>query len=531
MTSKKILACSLLSCLLLSACEKWNLEQKDFIEVALIDTEVFSIDSVRMSGLIEGLVVGPITDHGFLWTTQEQTVPSIFFNDGIRSLGVKTIDDEKSFADVVNLIPNTPYVARAYATVDGEHYVYSAAQRFHTGTGSVSTLELHYEGGHSLAARGRLFGTEKGVIATQHGFCWSTVNPRPTLSNQAINLGLRIKDEAFSTNIPNLEENKITYVRAYAVINLDFKVDTVFGEVLAFDGNLNFWTRRTDFGGVARGQAAGFSIEGKGYLGFGFASTGEIAADFWEYDPQTDSWTQKADFAGEPSVGPTTFSIDGRGYVYAPSNKFPYGKQFWEYDPVSDQWTRKADFGGEGRDASVGFSIGPKGYIGLGFNESVGAGALKDFWEYDAQTDQWSRKADFGGEERQAAAGFSIEGKGYVCAGMLSDFSLKNDFWEYDPQTDRWTQKADFGGEPRLLPFGFSIGAKGFVGAGGLDTRLYSKDLWEYDPSNDRWVKRADFGGGARFGAVGFSIDGRGYAGTGQNAERLFTADFWEFDP
>lgn len=79
---------------------------------------------------------------------------------------------------------------------------------------------------------------------------------------------------------------------------------------------------------------------------------------------------------------------------------------------------------------AVGFSIGSKGYIGTGVTSSN----IKDLWEYDPNTNVWSRKSDFGGEARDWAVGFSIGNKGYIGTGAKNDSSyFYNDFWEYTP--------------------------------------------------------------------------------------------------
>ena len=53
--------------------------------------------------------------------------------------------------------------------------------------------------------------------------------------------------------------------------------------------------------------------------------------------------------------------------------------------PGNNVWTKKADFGGNARNQAVGFSIGNKGYIGtgIGIGFSNGYECLRDFWEYD----------------------------------------------------------------------------------------------------------------------------------------------------
>jgi N-acetylneuraminic acid mutarotase len=188
----------------------------------------------------------------------------------------------------------------------------------------------------------------------------------------------------------------------------------------------------------------------------------------------------------------------------------------------SDEWVRKADFGGAARQGAVGFSIGSKGYIGTGGTSAAGT-PLADFWEYNPITDVWTQKANFGGGNRRDAVGFSIGNKGYLGTG--SNGTTQQDFWEYNPATNIWTAKASVGGGARSNAVGFSIGNKGYIGTGSN-----KEDFWEYDTTANVWSQKAIVGGGTRTNAVGFAIGNRGYIGTGLNGSTK-KADFWEYDP
>jgi len=297
----------------------------------------------------------------------------------------------------------------------------------------------------------------------------------------------------------------------------------------------NIWTQKADYAGGTISSAAGvgFSIGNRGYIGTGI----DAGRFFWEYDPQTDEWTQKADFGGGSRTYSVGFSINGKGYIGTGSGGMSGSKDFWEYDTINDTWTRKADFPGEARHGAVGFSIGEKGYIGTGETGYISGDVyypsyFKDFWEYDPQTDEWTQKADFPGEARHGAVGFSIGEKGYIGTGSYwnySGYSVRfRDFWEYDPNTDTWSQKANFAGSSCSGAGGFSISDKGYIGTGYSGS--YRKDLWEYDPQTDEWTQKADFPGEARSGAIGFPIGNRGYVGAGKSSSTSF-GDFWEYDP
>ena len=295
------------------------------------------------------------------------------------------------------------------------------------------------------------------------------------------------------------------------------------------------WTKKADFGGIGRTEAVGFTIDSKGYI-----VTGEkydngfyiCNRDLWEYDPSNNVWSQKADFGGVGRYSAVGFSIGLKGYVgWGLTSPFSYIGDFWEYDPVANVWSQKADLGSSGiREAATGFSIGSKGYMGTGTNHNNADGIrLKDFWEYNPAKDTWTRKADFAGVARCAAAGFTINSKGYIGTGISETTSL-SDFWEYNPLNDMWTQKAAFGGGVRMSAVGFSIGLKGYIGTGFDEGSNLKSDFWEYSVENDSWMKKADFSGATRGNATGFSIGTKGYIGTGWATGDIHLKDFWEYD-
>ncbi len=196
----------------------------------------------------------------------------------------------------------------------------------------------------------------------------------------------------------------------------------------------------------------------------------------------------------------------------------------------ADGWIQKADNGGQERDAAVGFSINGKGYIGTGGTNYEGIS--QTFWEYDPTFDSWTQVADLPGAARFLAAGFSIDSLGYVGTGNISPGTngFTADFWEFNPVTNSWTQKADFAGGKRENAFGFSLNGKGYIGCGDKFP-AYKNDLWEYDPASDTWAQKADYGGGKTINATGFCINGKAYIGTGYSMNLVWKKDFWEYDP
>jgi len=135
-------------------------------------------------------------------------------------------------------------------------------------------------------------------------------------------------------------------------------------------------------------------------------------------------------------------------------------------------------------------------YAGTSYGDTVSFRTLKS----------WTQINGFIGIERAGAVGFAIGAKGYLGTGFRTEKSrlYLKDFWEYNPQTNQWTQKADFGGEARSSAVGFAIGTKGYIGTGSGNV-VVLKDFWEYNPASNQWSRKADFGGVGRFNSVGFN--------------------------
>jgi N-acetylneuraminic acid mutarotase len=279
------------------------------------------------------------------------------------------------------------------------------------------------------------------------------------------------------------------------------------------------WTRIADYPGDAISSVGfSFSINGKGYVGASGAANGSLPSKaFFEYDPLNNAWTQKQDFAGTARVDAAGFVINGKGYMGTGEGGQAIFKDFWEYDPINNAWTQKKDFGGGLRSGATGFSIGQKGYMGMGVNSLAGGAErhTKDFWEYDVEANTWTAIADLPSTARAHAYGFSIDTKGYVGGGANVDGLISDDqinLWEYTP-ANGWIRKADSpisaGGEGQVA---FVINAKAYIG---------SSFFYAYDPIADKWTEKATPGG--FFRGAGFAIGNYGYAGLGLGGLKRFS--------
>jgi len=278
--------------------------------------------------------------------------------------------------------------------------------------------------------------------------------------------------------------------------------------------------------------AFGFSIGNKGYIGSGVSSNG-FPADFVEFDPTTNKWTKKGDFPGGSRYGAVSFTIGNKGYLCLGNSQSI--KDLWEYEPATDKWSRKADLPLSSTLYSgttvTGFSIGNKGYVG------VFCGSLQ-LYEYNPEQDVWTKKAELSTGNRTGAIAFSIGNKGYVGLGIKlnkdQSNTFMNDLWEYNPETNAWTRKADFPGGGRGAAVAFTINDKGYVGAGisshNYIDSAFKNDLWQYDSVDDTWTLLDLTGLTGRSQAVGFSIGNSGYIGVGFNLIRShYSCDFERF--
>lgn len=181
----------------------------------------------------------------------------------------------------------------------------------------------------------------------------------------------------------------------------------------------------------------------------------------------------------------TGFSIGTKGYIGTGQY---YNNDFWEYNPSGDSWTKKADFPGSARSDAAGFSIGTKGYIGTGYDgneyydaatDQIHIGEKNDFYEYDASSDTWIKKADFPFSARDAV-GFSIGSKGYIGTGFQSSYGNSyyfSGFYEYTPGTRTSvsppTVTTMSAGQPGGIIFSTGATLNATVNANGGSTSVY----------------------------------------------------------
>lgn len=203
------------------------------------------------------------------------------------------------------------------------------------------------------------------------------------------------------------------------------------------------------------------------------------------------------------------------------------------YEPIT--FNRLSKIPGVGRSAAVSFVIGNKAYVALGRN-SDRSGQLNDCWEYNPDSDKWTRKADFPGKARVKAAAIAINGKAYVGLGFdlnypvyaKQDSSYLRDFWEYDPENNSWTRKADFPSYATDACVTYVYNNEIYFAA-GFNGYGFMNECWQYNPGTDKWTRMPDFKVYPRFGGVVCSDSTHIYYGTGYRTYN--ENDWWVFQP
>lgn len=295
----------------------------------------------------------------------------------------------------------------------------------------------------------------------------------------------------------------------------------------------NFWTKKANFGGLKRERAVSFSVGNYGYAGMGEDTASIVHNDLWVYDPTLDTWSQVASLPGSSRRNAISFTIDTLAYVGTgidASESFAGNllKDFWEYNPNSNVWTQKTDYPGAfgfGVYFATGFAVDSKGYICGG---KIGPSSyVSDLWEYKPSANTWLQRANFPGGVRYQHTSLVIALKAYVGLGTDENVN-KNDWWEYNPGTNVWTQMNDFPGAARASVSTFTLGARGYVMCGSNGG--FFDDLWEYNQYWDSWTVRSSLPGAGRRNCISFAINNIGYAGLGKGSGGI-KQSFYEYTP
>ena len=186
---------------------------KDGIPVLIThDVSDITATSAKCSGNITDDGGFAVTERGFCWSTHPE--PTLENNDPHIAAGSGTGEFS---ATITDLMPNTSYHIRAYATDStGETYYAQNGKIFTTEDGlpSVTTGNVTDITTTSATCSGNVTD-DGGFAVTECGFCWST-SPNPTLENNDPHIAAGSGTGEFSVTLTELDENTKYYVCAYA---------------------------------------------------------------------------------------------------------------------------------------------------------------------------------------------------------------------------------------------------------------------------------------------------------------------------
>ena len=315
------------------------------------------------------------------------------------------------------------------------------------------------------------------------------------------------------------------------------------------------WSKVSSFGGrPTRGGASYFVMNDLAYVGLGYNSQSKKLTDMWVYDAAKDSWDalDSLPLGVRGRSHATAFAIDGKAYIcggrtFNAEERVEYLNEVWMFDPSKSKgsmWTQMKNFPFLARADAFGGAVSGKGYMGGGQDAD---GTFRDFYEYDPNSDTWTKADDVFGSKRAGAFCFVMDDKLYVGSG-IDNGSYLRDFGYYDPAQGRWIDRRkiwnstdesfddDYKDIPRAFGVAFVLNGKAYITTGGTSS------TWEYDPLTDWWKQRTSFeasGGASRIDAVAFTVYNSRqqkimpYVGTGSAGTTSSTRydDMWTFDP
>ncbi|MDO1447256.1 hypothetical protein Q0590_13380 [Rhodocytophaga aerolata] len=386
-------------------------------------------------------------------------------------------------------------------------------------------------------ARGTLSEVSKSA-AEEYGIVWGT-SPEPDMSGSKKPVPYTVGVYTFSLPLEDLIIGLTYYVRAYVRNNSQ----TAYSKTISFVHQGPFVWRLLPSVSWSDRQHTAYSTAVNGGV-FVIRPLNQIDTEVWLYIPRSDTWF-KRDNLNTPSsrYDPLLITLNKFG---GEATFIAGGYQINENVPERNVYLRDCfgfDLYGNGKgwdyfDFPFGnsllthFVIDNRAY-------ALSMNTRRDFAEF-LNGVIWNVKKPFPGNFLGRYVSFSVGTKGYVLVESTGTTAPTKDFYEYDPDTDTWTKKADFPGRDRMNGVAFAVDGKGYYGAGQAKDAIEGlRDLWQYDPKEDTWKKFADFPGVGNVRLIANTIEDKVYMGLGfgleastAGAEQYSRAyDYWEFSP
>lgn len=242
------------------------------------------------------------------------------------------------------------------------------------------------------------------------------------------------------------------------------------------------------------------------------------------FDSSNETWTP-FNLPGNAGQFPKAFSISDKGYAVLENG-------FYEYDPNSNNWTKKADFPDNivRNDYTFTMSFDQVGFIGFCYKN-------QKLWSYNPNNDTWIRKADFPEDFTKTTnpvwGSFSFTTKDSGFLGVSQTAYAINTFWEYKVDSDSWESKTPLPSDAYGSYACMVIDGEAYVGLGtnfewGDD--YVSNEIWKYDELSDSWKHFQNCPTRMSVNAS-FGIGNKGYVLAGSTGYSNLLREVWEFNP
>lgn len=174
-------------------------------------------NSISVSGIVTDEGGATIQARGFVYKLYSEGSNDPTLADGTTVTGEN--GENGSFVGVIkeNILPETAYIIRAYATNNDHKTGYSQSITVTTNqlqvpsltTGDASDLTAYSAMLHAT------FLSDNGFEVTERGFCYSAESQTPTIDHPRVRSEL--EGNEFTASVTGLEPSKTYYYRAYAI--------------------------------------------------------------------------------------------------------------------------------------------------------------------------------------------------------------------------------------------------------------------------------------------------------------------------
>ena len=230
-----------------------------------------------------------------------------------------------------------------------------------------------------------------------------------------------------------------------------------------------------------------------------------------------------------PTASGTWFAYDNKIYLLGGRTADgKYSKEYWQYTPSTDQWQSLGEMPIKARVSASACIVGDCAYIGLGYSGPIHRDNtyLRDFWELNLITNDWTRLADFPANTTVKNCLFATNDHIYATYGFYRQFT--QDIYQYSIPDNEW-KKLDIEVSrqiPRAMDVvGATCQGRHFLGTGFNHGSLR---FWaEWIPKKQQLVRCKDILGTGRNAAACCATDGYVYLAGGRHYGDTLTTGFF----